>query len=721
MTFRIAYLIDRLHVDPSSILAVTFTNKAAGEMQDRVRKLLPDEAMFLQVKTFHSFCSYFLRREASLIGYPASFAILDEDDQKQLVKNIASDEGFRKGDPIVKSALYYIDKKKSSGLYPDDINATNIMSEEEKLCLKFYEIYEIRKQQMFSLDFDDLILQTILILRHFPEVRDHWAHKISNILVDEYQDTNDQQYELIQLLSTPSTSITVVGDPDQTIYTWRGANQKIILRFAEEHPGCRDIVLNQNYRSTEPILNAANALISHNKQRIPKDLFTKNGKGEPVALKRFDSDSQEAHWVVDRIQTLASKEGDEPNYRDIAVLYRSSYLTRPFEKEFGLRGIPYRIYGGLRFYQRQEVKDCLAYFRLIMNPMDDISFERIVNVPKRSIGDGSLEKIRQEAQELQLSEFDYVSHIVDYPGTTLPSRVIGALNVLVAKIEACKEQLKENLETYGATLRNFLEDIGYFKYLAELEDIDEDRIGNVNSLFDDINSFISNNPESTFDEYLQNISLLTAQDDMNGGNYVSLMTVHTAKGLEFPHVFIIGLNEGTFPNARATAEEGRDGMEEERRLAYVAFTRAQKTLTLTTHSGYSHVTDSHASPSQFFKEAKLFFPAESFNPAYRPYGGDRFNTNPRPRPFTSFFSDGDAISPFEEKKSESVIEEKKETNGVTNWHVGDRAYHEKFGEGDVVEVIDSTIIVIDFDSAGKKTLLSTHKSLSRIRSKGGQA
>ena len=734
LTYRIAYLMEALHVDPHGILAVTFTNKAAQEMKERVVQIIGEPARFLSVSTFHSFCARFLRTEAHHINFPASFTIFDEDDQEKLVKDIVVESGRKKTDPILKAALHYIDSKKTQGLYPEDINITHETFQDEKECLVIFTKYEQRKQAMLAMDFDDLILVTLQILEAFPEVRLKYQRRYTHILIDEYQDTNDVQYRLIKLLVSPSASLCVVGDPDQTIYTWRGANQGIILDFPRTFRPCHDIILARNYRSTKTILDTANRLIAHNTKRVPKDLFTEEEEGEQIVARRFESAEDEAHFVIEQIIDLAAKNWPI-DYTKIAVLYRSSYLTRPFEAEFAAKGIPYRIFGGLRFYQRKEVKDVLAYFRLLLNPLDDVSFERIVNVPRRGIGDTSIKIIKEEASAAEMSLFNYCASIEKHPETALPKRVIGALMMLTTKMELVKQDLKDNLEAYSEVLRKFITDIGYYQFIAEDQGIDEDRAGNVNALFDDITHYIKQNPESTFDEYLQNLALLTAQDDMNGGNYVSLMTVHVAKGLEFENVFLIGLNEGAFPSYRSQIEKGDDGLEEERRLAYVAITRAKKRLFLTCNSGYSYTTDSHASPSPFFEEAGVKFPAENrpSNKQFYGYGassGYGGNRNKKSgwrtvgfedhKKSNSFFSDGDAIDPFEpaeEKPAAPVITD----NGIRDWRIGDLVSHEKFGNGKVVEIIDSSIIVVLFENGSKKTLLSSHPMIKRLPKPGAEA
>ncbi len=769
LTYRIAYLISEMKVDPSRILAFTFTNKAAKEMNERASKLVSEitssDEPQLNISTFHSFCARFLRSEHRAIKYkkevrnvyfseatgeevadiqevdavyPAGFTIYSEDDQARLVKSIAPDLGYKKSDDIVKKALSYIRKKKNAGTYPEDINIHNVLYEDEKIGYKFFAEYEKRKTQNIALDFDDLICRTLRILEEYPDIRERWSNRYDYMLVDEFQDTDDAQMKLMQCLLRPDSCLFVVGDPDQTIYSWRGANQGIIVDFDKRFPSSVTIVLDENYRSTKIILDAANRLIANNKKRIPKDLFTKAPGGDSISIKRTSTAEKEAEWVAAEIKRIASKERNvlgDPTYRNIAILYRASYLTRPFEAELKDRGIPYRIFGGLRFYERMEVKDLLAYFSLLTNPMDNVSFERIINVPRRGIGETTLEHLRSEANSALLSEYEYISRIDSFPSSALPKKAVNSLCELVAKMEETKAEMNDNSgETFASILKKFTKDIGYLDYLAENEDPDEDRIANVNSLFDDIDHFIDKNPDSSFEQYLQNVTLLTSQDDMDNGNYVSLMTIHVAKGLEFDYVFIIGMNEGTFPSSRALAETNRDGAEEERRLAYVAFTRAKKRLFLSTNNAYSYISDSHSVPSPYFKEAGLTVPSDSSyaigdggyygrkGASSYSYGSYQKKPSSKSSFKPSFFSDGDAISPFEEKpKKEQVSSSTDSSNGITDWCVGDRAHHEKFGDGTVVDVIGNSIVVINFDECGKKTLKGTHYMLSRSNKKGGVA
>lgn len=702
LTYRIAYLISEMHVNPRHILAIAFTNKVAKEMKERALKLVPEAGNSLQISTFHSFCARFIRQEASAIGFPSDFTIYDDEDQEKLVKSICEELGYSKKDEIVKQSLIFIADSKCKGYYPGDIT---LKPNEAYLKehLKIFDLYETRKSQMYGLDFDDLLLQTINILENCDDIREKWRRKIDHILVDEFQDTNDVQMHLVKLLAKPSCCLYVVGDPDQTIYTWRGANQEIILQFEKNFSHVETIILDRNYRSTQNILDAANKLIANNKKRIPKDLYTNNQEGDSIILEEFDRKESEATFIAKQIKDFVKKEGAQ--YQDIAVLYRSSYLTLPLEKELASLAIPYRIFGGLRFFQRKEIKDVLAYVKLIFNPLDDLSFERIVNVPKRGIGQTSFEQLRIEKNNARVSYYNYVLHIEEYE-TELSRKVINQLVSFVDIIERYKKKFDENLEIYSILCEQMMEELGYIDYLAEMDD-GQDRIENVKSLYGDMYTYIKSNPESTFQEYLNNVTLATSQDDMNGGDYVSLMTVHTAKGLEFPYVFVMGLSETVFPNGRASLERGHDGMEEERRLCYVAFTRAEKKLILTRNNDYSFIAQSKLMVSRFVREAGLRFKTSR---DYSPWGQGKMK---------SFnFDDFD-----DSKKVEIPVRKPQITdNGISSWEVGDIAVHTKFGEGVVTKVIDDgSIIEVDFENEGKKTLLAKHPMISKKEKVGGVA
>lgn len=716
LTYRISYLISEMDVSPKRILAIAFTNKVAKEMKERAVKLVPSFGEYIQILTFHSFCARFLRREIKALGFPTFFTIYDEDDQEKVVKNIGEEMGYRKNDDIIKSALKYISYQKCAGRYPESIpSLTREAFAGEKICLEIYRKYEERKNSQYCLDFDDLLLRTIEILEKMPDIRSKWQYSYDHILVDEFQDTNDVQFHLMKLLTKPSTNVYVVGDPDQTIYTWRGANQDIILNFEKEYPGAKTIILNENYRSTKTILDTANKLIGFNKKRVKKDLFTENVQGEKIEINKLYSKEEEAESLIKQINKI-KKDNADFSFRQVAVLYRSSYLTLPLEKELARSRIPYKLFGGLRFYQRKEIKDVIAYFRLLLNTLDDVSFERIINVPKRGIGETSLDILKKEASKENKSIYNYLLTL-DATNTELKTKTVVALDEMIKKMEKTKKALNENLEVYSKVLEDFIIELGYYDYLTSDEEDGEDRLENVKALFADIYSFLKENPDSTFEEYIQNVTLATSQDEIDDGEYVSLMTIHIAKGLEFDYVFVIGLEEGVFPSARTMLESGADGIEEERRLCYVAFTRAKKKLFLSCNTDYSFILQSRQIPSQFFKEAGLEFKKEE---SYKPYSSQGTSWNKNPTKSNNFFSDGDHISPFNEKPN--IVEEKEiKDNGVIDWRVGDSAYHEKFGDGIVTKIIDDTIIEVDFDSCGKKSILASHPMISKKKSAKGDA
>lgn len=708
LTYRIAYLISEMGVAPQSILAIAFTNKVAKEMKERVANLLPEVSGWLNISTFHAFCAKFLRIESSAIALPSDFVIYDEEDQERLVKDIAVNKGYTKKDPIIKNSLSYIRNHKCEGKYPEDIKLGDYRTYNEKELLDIFTIYEQRKTSMKALDFDDLLLKTIIILKEYPAIQQKWRNRIKHILVDEFQDTNDVQYKLIKLLTQYDTNVYVVGDPDQTIYTWRGANQKIILDLERYFPDLETIILDRNYRSTKTILDTANKLISFNKERIKKNLYTENNIGDKILTFQGVTQENEADWILKRIESLSV----ETEYKNIAILYRSSFLTLPLEKKLTEHQIPYRLYGGVRFYQRKEIKDVLAYFRLVINPLDDVAFDRIVNVPKRGIGESSLDRLKYEAFLAKKSLYEYIANIGDYD-SELKSKVINSLVLMVDKIDECRNKLEDDYEVYSAHLESLIEDLGYFDYLDREED-GEERIENVHQLFQDMNSFIKKNPDLTFENWLENSVLATAQDDLNDGDYVSLMTVHVAKGLEFDNVFVYGLNDGVFPSRRSIEEGGNKGLEEERRLCYVAFTRAKKRLFVSCNSGYSYVQRDHLAPSLFFKESGLKLNDKKDNPNAKFFTPKNtyysFNTYDKPSktydPKTGF---------------ESQMEDKPTTNGITDWSVGDEVQHEKFGYGVILKIIDDTMVVIDFAQYGNKTILSSHPKLKRYIRSGAKA
>ena len=696
LTYRIAYLIDEVHVEPWKILAITFTNKVAAEMRNRVVKLVPFAEKDLTIKTFHSFAAMFLRREISAINFPVSFTILDEEDQLKMIKDIGASLGYKRTDPVMKKSIEYISRKKLHELYPDDIKIEHESFEGEKDCLEIYTLYEENKDKMYCLDFDDLLLKTNHILTNFPDIRAKWQRKIDHILIDEFQDTNDVEYRLVKLLSKPSTCLYVVGDPDQTIYTWRGANQDIILNLEKNYPGIESIILDRNYRSSQAILDSANKLINFNKFRIKKNLYTKNNVGKPVVSRRCPSVHSEANYVAKEIRRL--KEVEHYNYEDIVLLYRSNYITVDFETALTANQIPYKIYGGLKFWARREIKDVLAYFHVIVNACDDISFERIINVPKRGIGDTSINLLKLEAQEHDMHLFEY-AHAVDPDSSNLSSRVINALKPLVVLLDHTRDELQKDEEVISKTLEEMLQSVGYYDELIKEED-GEERLENVKQLFADFRHFLKTYPGSTLDEYLQNVTLISAEDEVVDGDHVTLMTVHTAKGLEYPVVFVVRFNDTVFPHVRSISE-GYKGLEEERRLAYVAMTRAKERLYLTCADGFSYVAGGQLTPSQFYRESGNMIQDEVHE--YNPF------VSKKPKSF--HFGDGEPLDFTSDAPSRQDFSQV--TNDVEEWQVGDIVIHRTLGEGVVIELEGDGIIKVNFKEHGIKSILGNHKAVSK--------
>ena len=700
LTYRIAFLISEMHVEPWKILAITFTNKVANEMRKRVVDMLPEVEKDLTIKTFHSFAANFLRREIGVLGFPSGFTILDEEDQKKLVQDIAAERGFRKSDKIVGKTLSYIGSNKLREKYPEDIQIIKPAFEDEKECLEIYRRYEEEKDKMLSLDFDDLLLKTNYILENYPMVRARWQDRIDDILIDEFQDTNDIEYKLVKYLKKPSTSLYVVGDPDQTIYTWRGANQSIILDLEKQFPDMETIILDRNYRSTSKILDSANKLIAYNKMRVKKNLYTENEGGEPVQVHASPSSQSEADYVAREIVKL--KQVNNYSYKDIAILYRSSYVTMDFEHSLVAKNIPYRIYGGQKFYQRREIKDVLAYFHLIVNVKDDISFLRIINVPRRGIGDTTINILKEEASAANLSLYEYVKDI-EVEQTVAPKKAINSLKTMITLIETAKEDINKKEEVFSKILEDMIISLGYQDYLLKDDDDGEERLENVKALFQDIRHYLKANPESTFDEYLQNIALISAQDELIDGDFVTLMTVHTAKGLEYPVVFVVRFNNGVFPHIRSALESGYKGLEEERRLAYVAMTRAKERLYLTFANDYSYVLGGQLTPSQFIKESGNMVMSTS---DYSPF---RSASPKHPKVYT--FDDGPNLDFSKDEQTRQDFSQV--SNDVDEWKVGDIVIHKTLGNGVVVELEGDGIIKVNFDNHGTKSIMGNHPYVTK--------
>ena len=594
LTTRIVYLIKNWGIDPRKIMAITFTNKATNEMRSRINEQLTEEAGKIHISTIHSFCVTVLRQDIKHLGYPTNFTILDVDDQKSILKEAYKFLGIDSKKYNTNGVLEYIANMKYA-LYSGEDAITSAINPFEKGKAEIYDFYLKRQHEMYALDFDDLLLWTVRLFKIHSEIREKWQRKFQYILVDEFQDIDNTQYELIRLLTTENTSLYVVGDPDQTIYTWRGANINIIMNFESDFRPCNTIILNRNYRSTRNILGAANSLIKFNRNRVKKDLYTENVDGEMIVHYKALNEIEEANYVVSTILELNRKGYD---YNDTAILYRSNYISRAFEKALMDMKLPYVIYGGVRFYERMEIKDALSYLRML-TAGDDLSFKRIINVPKRGIGNKTVDSILEYARENRITMYEACKQL------QFPTRTQKTIDELVNSFEKWKQSANDmKLED---VLQMILEESGYKTMLETSDDSkDIDRIENLKELINDLHDFSETHPDASLDEYLQTVSLYTDIQSDKEGKFVSLMTVHAAKGLEFKNVFVVGLSDGVFPSERSM-EEGLKGLEEERRLAYVAFTRAKENLFLTESGGYNYATSTSKESSRFLEEVDEVF------------------------------------------------------------------------------------------------------------------
>ncbi|MBF8376755.1 DNA helicase PcrA [Alicyclobacillus mali] len=583
LTRRIAYLIAERRVPPWAILAITFTNKAAREMEERIERLVGPAASDIWTSTFHAMCARILRRDIHHLGYTSAFTVLDAADQVSLVRRLMQEMNIdvRKFEPrAVLSAISQHKNELRSAEKALDLAG----SPYDKMVGDVYLAYERRLRENQALDFDDLLVKTVELFRKVPDVLAYYQHRFSHIHVDEYQDTNHAQYVLVKLLAERRRNLCVVGDSDQSIYGWRGADIRNILEFQRDYPDARVIRLEQNYRSTGRILRIANQVIQHNQLRLEKNLWTDRGEGERAKLFIAPDERVEADWVADEIARAVS---DGRQYRDVAILYRTNAQSRVLEEAFLHRGIPYRIYGGLRFYERREVKDVIAYLRLVANPNDDVSFLRVVNVPKRGIGDTTLEKLAEYARQRGTSLFEAALHASE---AGVSKKAASALQSFVELIQTL--QLQRAFLPLTDLTDELLDRSGYREALRAERSLEaENRLENLDEFLSLTREFDENGvPEGemgALEQFLTHVALVS-DADLPGGrpgrredvDEVSMMTLHAAKGLEFPVVFLVGLEEGVFPHRRAL--DGGEELEEERRLCYVGITRAMERVYMTT-------------------------------------------------------------------------------------------------------------------------------------------
>ena len=700
LTMRIVHLIEEENVYPNKILAITFTNKAANEMKERIRQMLQNEVTQPWISTIHSLCVRILREDITCMGWPKNFTVLDADDQKTILKEAYKQIQIDANTYPFGSMLDYISNNKGAEISVDRAFELAGDFSGDKTKAEVYKYYVKRQNDMYALDFDDLILWVVRMFKTYSEVLTKWQNRFSYIHVDEFQDIDKIQYKLIKQLTGPFNHLYVVGDPDQTIYSWRGADVNIIMNFEKDFKGVKTIMLNENYRSTSCILNGANSVIRNNKNRLDKELFTSRTSNEKITHYASASDEYEAAYVANKISEL-HRNGKA--YKDIAVLYRSNYLSRSIEKALLDQRIPYIIYGGLRFYDRQEVKDALCYLRLVVIG-DDLALQRVINKPKRGIGNKTMELIADTARNENKTMLEVLETENIFSGKAKVT-----LNDFVNKVNRWKKMAEsKKIETF-ALFETILDESGYKAMLEE--DHETDRLENLKELIDDIKEFTENYPDSSLDEYLQQVSLYGDREETMSGDYIQLMTVHAAKGLEFDTVFVTDMNDGIFPNERAM-NEGSRGVEEERRLAYVAFTRAKNKLYLTEAGGFSFILQRARQTSRFIKEIDDEYienagvrneEHDAFRNRQTLYGQRRENTFYEREEKRELYS-------FSEKGEVESIKREVSSSG---YKTGDHLTHVKFGEGVVINCKGGIVEIAFPYPYGVKKIAAGHPSLKK--------
>lgn len=671
LTMRIVHLIEDEDVRPYKILAITFTNKAANEMKERLSKMLEEGNEPRWISTIHSLCVRILREDISVLGYPKSFTIMDADDQKSVVKEAIKQLNLQDSKLTPGEVVGYISNNKTAQISVEAAKKMAGKFTDDTDKAKIYEYYMNRQKAMFALDFDDLILKTVTLFSQYPSIVEKWQRRFEYVLVDEFQDIDNLQYKLIRFLTGKNTSLYVVGDPDQTIYTWRGANVDIIMHFEKDFPNVKTIMLNENYRSTEAILSVSNSVIQNNQNRLKKELFTSKKNEDKVIHFGAESEEYEDAWIAGEIQRLHNA---GKKYSDIAILYRSNYLSRGLEKSMIDLRIPYIIYGGIRFYERMEVKDALCYLRMVVTN-DDLALQRILNRPKRGIGGKTMDNIVEEARSNNTTMYEVLKKNEIFSGKAKKT-----IEEFVSMVERWKQIEQNNEMPLDKLLEKIVEESGVKAMCEADEEKKDERLLNLKALQEDLQSFTNNNPDLHLDEYLQNIALYTDRENGQITECVQLMTVHAAKGLEFDTVFVTDLNEGIFPNARSV-DDSRHGMEEERRLAYVAFTRAMNHLYVCEAGGFSFIIQGQRRTSRFIKEMNQDYMVEaagSFNQR-----GVITASNPT-KTFKNSFAD---FMSFQDEADEipSPIHVEQPKPSKTKFKKDDIVIHPKFGEGVVIK------------------------------------
>ena len=712
LTRRIAYLVAEKGIAPWNILAITFTNKAATEMKEREYKLLGQQADGIWMSTFHALCVRILRRDAEKIGYSGNFSIADSAEQLTLIKHIQKEQNINPKMYEPRRILSAISNGKNDLLTPDAFSAS-AASPFEKITAQVYQEYQKRLKNDQIMDFDDLIMQTLVLFKKAPTVLHYYQNKFRYLLVDEYQDTNQAQYELCHALAAQYKNICVVGDADQSIYGWRGANMENIMNFEQDYhdDGVQTVKLEQNYRSTGHILAAANAVIKNNRNRKAKKLWTDQGEGAKVTYYRAQSGDDEAHFIIAKIQEEVEEK--KRSYHDFAVLYRTNAQSRTVEESFVKSNVPYQIVGGHKFYDRKEIMDIMAYLKLVANPSDSMSFNRIINTPKRGIGPVSVNRFMDFASDNNLSILGAFDHL-NMSGVT--ARAAAKLSDFGAKLRDAINFAKDHSVT-GLT-EKILQDFGYTAALkaehtieaeTRLENLDE--FLSVTKRFDDEyeENDDSDETENALSDFLAEVSLLSDQDDLaNNDDQVALMTLHAAKGLEFPVVFLVGMEDGLFPLSRSLMED--DQLEEERRLAYVGITRAKRELFLTNaYSRMMYGRMQNNPPSRFLEEIDQD-DLDIENSVPITFSNDNYQTQTAPFANSDERARAQVYTP-KIKPAGAVGAEKK------GWNVGDQVEHKSWGKGVVTKVNgkgEDMELDIAFSGKGIKRLLAAFAPIKKV-------
>ena len=679
LTLRMVHLIQDVGIPAHRLCAITFTNKAANEMKERLNNTIGDAGSGVWLSTIHSLCVRILREDISGLNYPRNFTICDSNDQKAILKQAYKELDIDLKEFSYSYMLSYISNNKGAEISPQRALEMAGRFEEDVKKSKIYDFYETRLKKMYALDFDDLLLFTVRLFKTFPTTLKKWQKRLDYLLVDEFQDVDHIQYTLVKQLAGSDNGLFVVGDPDQTIYTWRGADVNIILDFKKQFSPVETIVLNQNYRSTKTILDGANALIKNNKYREDKELFTHNKSTDKIVHMSTNSQEEEASWISTKIKDLAQS----TDYRNIAVVYRSNYLSRSIEKSLLMNGIPYVIFGGIRFYDRAEIKDTMSYLRMIVTA-DDLSFLRTINTPKRGLGDKAVNQINEKSIQENCSLYDAAKDYKIFSGSNQLK-----VRAYVELIETLK--LKAETDSLEDLISDIL-DLSGMRQSFE-DNHEQDRLENVKELISDASSFIKMFPEATLEDYLETVALYGDKNELIN-NAVSLMTIHASKGLEFDYVFIASMNEGVFPNERAMSE-GKRGIEEERRLAYVAMTRARKRLFISDAQGFSYVLGKAQTASRFI---------------------DEIDSDAIEHHRISSYGQVIKATPKEELQAylrgqETTISS--QTSKKTKYKKGDVIIHTSFGEGIIISIDDGFASVAFNHPFGMKKLVLSHPSIMK--------